>query len=132
MTTVECKVCGASLNEASTPNAPGCAPCPECGSSARLFKKDLYGELNFRGGLRGVGFTTSKSKWFAKFRSEPSFHRRLGIWVHRLMVLLKRKDSYIETVTHPETGEVLHHRSEPLSKHTGHGTPQSKAKKTDV
>ena len=132
MTIVECKNCGASLNDEPTPSSADRAPCPTCGSKLRLFKKEISASVSFRAGVRGAAYRVSKSKWFAKFRSEPSFHRRLGIWAQRLMSLNKRSDSYSETVTNPETGEVIHHCSEPLSEHKGHGSARTTKNETDV
>lgn len=122
MTKVECKNCGASLNDEPTPGSVDRTPCPTCGSKLRLFKNEISASVSFRAGLRGVGYSVSKSKWFSKFQSEPSFHRRLGIWAQKLMSLNKKSDSYSKTITNPETGEVIHNCSEPLSKHTGHGS----------
>lgn len=34
----------------------------------------------------------------------------------------RENDWYEETVTNPDTGEVVHHQAEPLSDHTGHGS----------
>ena len=132
MANVECNKCGDSLDEEATPNYVDRAPCPTCGSKLRIFKKELTGSISAQGGVRGVAFNESKSKWFAKFRSEPSFHRRLGIWVQRLMSLNKKSDSYSETVTNPENQEVIHHCSEPLSEHTGHGLARPDRKENDV
>ncbi len=82
--------------------------------------------------MRGIAYSVSKSKWFAKFLSQWSFQRRLGIWAIRLMSLNKKSDSYSETVTNPETGEVIHHCAEPLSGHRGHGSARSAKNKTDI
>lgn len=129
---LECKNCGASFGDEPTPSSADHAPCPDCGSKLRLFKKEVSGSLSFRGGVRGVAYRESKSKWFARFRSEPSFYRRLGIWVQRLMSLNKKSDSYSETVTNPQTREVIHQCSEPLSEHTGHGSARPAKKEADV
>ncbi len=40
----------------------------------------------------------------------------------------KREDKYIEKVTDPDTGEILHECVEPLSKHQGHGYAKFKKK----
>jgi len=71
--------------------------------------------------MSGVAFSTSKTKWFAKFRSIPSWWRDGGKWVHRYSHYDKRADTYSEVVTDLETGEVIHECDEPLSAHTGHG-----------
>lgn len=75
-----------------------------------------------RGGLKGVAYRISKSKWFTKFMAVPSFTHRLGIWSNRLKMEDKRSDKYLEIVTNPETGEILHRCKEPLSQHRGHGS----------
>lgn len=36
-------------------------------------------------------------------------------------VIDKYKDRYMEKVTDPETGEIIHGCEEPLSEHFGHG-----------
>ena len=79
-----------------------------------------------RGGLRGVAYWISKTKWFTKLMVEPRFTRRLGIWSHRLKVEDKRSDKYVEIVTNPETGEILHKCEEPLSQHRDHGSAKRK------
>jgi len=79
-----------------------------------------------RGGLRGVAYRISKTKWFTKFMAESSFTHRLGIWSHRSKVEDKKSDEYLEIVTNPETGEILHKCEEPLSQHRGHGSAKQK------
>jgi hypothetical protein len=54
--------------------------------------------------------------------SEPSFTHKLSIWSHRLKVENKKKDQYLEVVTIPETGEILHYDSGSLKGHQGHGS----------
>jgi len=119
METVLCKSCGASLNGLTSKEN---GPCPVCGSRLRIFQKPLAGILAMRGGLRGVAYRISKSKWFTKFMAEPSFTRRLGIWSNRLKMEDKRSDKYLETVTNSETEEILHKCEEPLSQHWNHGS----------
>jgi hypothetical protein len=123
MDTVLCRSCGASLDGSAT-HEP--APCPSCGSTLRIFQQHLSGTLTMRGGLRGVAYRISKSKWFTKFMAEPSFTHRLGIWSRRLKMEDKRSDKYLEVVTNPETGEILHKCEEPLSQHQGHGSAKQK------
>jgi hypothetical protein len=127
MGSIFCKNCGAHLDEASIPILHKRSPCPQCGSKLRLFKKHIAATLTVRGGIRGVAYSLSKTKWFAKFMSEPSFTWKLGIWSHRLKVENKRSDQYLEVVTNPENGEILHECAEPLSEHQGHGSAKSKS-----
>ncbi len=122
MVGIECKNCGVSLHEELVQKSNDRASCPTCGSKLRLSLKKFPGSLSFRSGLRRVACNVSKSKWFAKFRSEPSFHRHLGIWAKRVMFLDKRKNSYSEIVTNTENEEVIHYCSEPLREHVRHGS----------
>jgi len=62
MAEVECKNCGASLNDDPTPSAAYRAPCPACGSKFRLFKKEFSGSVFARGGVRGVAYRVSKEE----------------------------------------------------------------------
>jgi hypothetical protein len=81
-----------------------------------------------RGGVRGVAYQISKTKWFTKFMAEPSFTRRFGIWSHRLKVEDKKSDKYLEIITNPETSEILHKCEQPLSQHRGHGSAMLKSR----
>lgn len=126
MTRVLCKNCGDKLDEMPKAVAYQRTPCPRCGSRLRLFQKYLAASITPRGGLRGVAFRTSKTKWFTKFLAEPSFTHRLGLWSYRLKVENKRSNQYLEVVTNPETGEILHHCSESLTEHRGHGTAEAR------
>jgi hypothetical protein len=69
-----------------------------------------------------MAYTNSKTNWFTKFMTEPSLTRRLRTWSQRVKVEDKRSNRYLESVTNSETGEVIHHCSEPLSRHRGHGS----------
>ena len=73
-----------------------------------------------------MAYDISKSKWFAKIMAEPSFTSRLGKWSHRLKLEDKKSDKYLEIITNPETGEILHKCEEPLSQHQGHGSAKKK------
>jgi len=44
-------------------------------------------------------------------------------------IINKYNDKYLEKVTDPETGDVIHHCEEPLSKHFGHGSDKFKKEK---
>ena len=132
MPDAECKNCGAALEDDSAKAAGERIPCPECGSIARHYKKSLAATACVQAGVRGVAYSESKSKWFAKFRSELSFFRRGGVWVRRYMHLDKKADSYVETVTDPASGLTIHHCSEPLSEHTGHGSARAIPERSDA
>lgn len=125
---VRCKECEAILDEAFESERE---PCPQCGSTRRIFKVEVlveakvYDSLFFKHknpkkagrtkivaeGFSGYEFSHSRQKIIAKQR----FIDRAG-------------DVYSETVTDIETGEVIHQCEEPLSQHTNHGTAKHKLK----
>jgi hypothetical protein len=85
-----------------------------------LYKKEFLTEQHSQPSFSAVAYRQSKTKWISKFHNGPSFHVDRGIWA-RLTRTIFRKGRYTETVVDPATGEVLHHQSEPLADHTGHG-----------
>lgn len=52
------------------------------------------------------------------------FSPLFGKLMHKIRIFDRRTDpaTYFEQVTDPETGKVIHHCSELLSKHIGHGS----------
>ena len=50
-----------------------------------------------------------------------SYWRDENRWMHREMRVDKVQGRYREVVSDPETGEIIHHCEEPLSRHRGHG-----------
>ena len=49
-------------------------------------------------------------------------HRDSGKWHKKVRVIDRENDRYFEKITDRETGDVIHHCDEPLSKHFGHGS----------
>ncbi len=45
-----------------------------------------------------------------------------GKYLNKTRLIHYKQDLYRETLIDPETGKVLHHCEEPLSKHRGHGS----------
>ena len=120
-TTVVCTDCSTEISTANDTNSYR-TPCNQCGGQKRTNQALLDCSQDVRAGLRLVGYVRSKTKWFLKLMSEPSFTRSLGQWSHRSKIENKRADEYVELVTNPETGEVLYECREPLSQHRGHGS----------
>jgi hypothetical protein len=54
------------------------------------------------------------------------FHRKSGRWMKLYRLFDRVKRWYHERVTDPETGEVVHECSEPLTNHRGHGSDKTK------
>ena len=63
----------------------------------------------------------TKERPFYEAKSGAELHRKSGKWMNREMVVDRETDRYLEVVTDPETGEVVHRCEEPLSEHRGHG-----------
>jgi len=102
-------------------------PCPNCGSTARLLSKTLTEAISVRAFLHGK----KKSPEFPSKRKLPvhlqvgdQVEHKTGRWVFKKRRIDKDTSPawYFECVTDPETGEVIHESSEPLEKHTGHGS----------
>ncbi len=50
------------------------------------------------------------------------FNRKLGKFVKLERVIDRARNWYMERVTDPDTGQVLHECEEPLTDHRGHGS----------
>jgi len=50
--------------------------------------------------------------------------------MQKLRLIDREKDLYEEKVVDPQSGTVIHHSKEPLSKHTGHGSEEGNKKPT--
>jgi hypothetical protein len=121
--------CEAEFEASDSPDS-GRTPCPKCSSISRQFTKILVVQFKVQTAIRVFGFLGSKRKWFTDIRSGFSFSHKFQTWMHRLRIFDKRNDCYLERVTNPETGEVVHECSEPLSEHTGHGSAKPKTLKS--
>lgn len=124
--TMKCQDCGEVLEEPSDLPLEGRSPCPKCGSESRHFEVTIsetaivheHVGIKARHGASGKPFLESKFG--------DSFYRKTKEWVSREMTVDRENDRYKELITHPETGEVIHHCEEPLSEHRGHGSAKKK------
>lgn len=122
---VECSECGILLGELA--NDTNRLPCPECGSMKRTIHLQLSDTIDhpvvemIDMKVKKPSLTGSR-KLRLHIKSGQELSRRLGRYVNKERVLDKDNDQYLEIVTDPLTGEVLHHCDEPLSKHQGHGS----------
>lgn len=48
-------------------------------------------------------------------------------WMRKNRVIDWKNDQYRETITDPQTGEIVHHCDELLSLHRGHGSAKRRA-----
>jgi hypothetical protein len=101
-----------------------------CGSTAREFTVAVGETLDARDWLRARGYQEGVSRrkgLLFDARSFPDVVRsRGGVRAQRDMTMDKARDRYTEAVTILDTGEVIHHHEEPLSRHTGLGAAKHK------
>jgi DNA-directed RNA polymerase subunit RPC12/RpoP len=118
---VNCGACGAALNSDGRLPSGDKIPCPNCGSTVRAFHITLE-TIAVRARIK-MGFKHKDP--FGKVLTEgvggDDLFRKLGKWMQLDRFFDHINDRYRETITDPETGVIVHHCEEPLSKHRGHG-----------
>ena len=120
---VQCGDCGLDLDESA--NEPNRTPCSNCGSIRRAINICIIEEVQLK---EQVGWKvkdptfTGKGKIKIEQLVGDDLHRGSGKWYKKIRVIDRESNKYLETVTDPETGEVVHHCEESLSDHFGHGS----------
>ena len=123
---VKCGSCGVPIDEPSNTPIEERVPCPACGSKIRRIEKALTENQPFHEQLKHKAKHGGKGKPFIEGKSGDDLHKKSGKWMQREMTVNREKDQYKEVVTDPQTGEVIHHCEEPLSKHQYHGSAKKK------
>ena len=124
--TVQCGNCGRDLDE--TPSEPNRTACPNCNSFRRAITISVVDEIQIKEqiGMKVKDPTsTTRGKITIEQLCGDDLHRKSGKWYKKVRVIDRENNRYLETVTDPETGEVIHHCEEPLSDHFGHGTAKA-------
>jgi hypothetical protein len=78
----------------------------------------------------GYGFKAKRltqKKPYVEGLSRPDYSYSRGKLVHLQRLIDRDNDQYLEKITDYETGEVIHHCDEPLSRHQGHGDAKRKS-----
>ena len=125
-TDVQCGACKRPLDEPANLPAEARQPCPACGATARAFDVSITENLHFHEKL-GFKHKDSAGKKIAQGVSGDDLFRKIGKWMRLERFFDHRGDRYVETVTDPETGEIIHHCDEPLSQHRGHGRDKKRS-----
>ena len=120
--TVTCGDCGRELAEDPDGSVDSREPCFGCGSTSRHFQVSVSDTIVFRTKLGAKARHPGKRKPFHEQVVGADLHRKSGKWMHLERLIDRENDWYSETVTDPETGEVVHECHEPLSEHKGHGS----------
>lgn len=116
--TTQCAECKAELRNGSN-------LCCQCGSDEK------HHQLNIAETIDTHDLLDAKVKDHS-LRSDDKLRVHLiagddqrksdGRWMNKERLIDRNNNRYIETVTDPITGEVLHQCDEPLSDHWGHGS----------
>lgn len=126
-----CAKCGASLPTAWL-SAPGSVhPCPSCGSHTRNIHLTVHEEISFKEWVdlkHKNPNLSSRQKLRTHINIGDELSMSTGRWVKKERVIDKDSNRYFERVIDPVTGELIHYKKEPLSKHKGHGYAKSKSK----
>ena len=65
-------------------------------------------------------------KVISELRSGDDLWRIKNKWMNKSRVIDWKNNRYRDTITDPQTGEVVHHREEPLDEHQGHGSAKER------
>jgi predicted nucleic acid-binding Zn ribbon protein len=120
---VKCSDCDYEFSAAQQ-NEPERTPCPECGATSRTVAACVTEGVKIYDGLgykikdpSKTGKAKTKVEGFRKY-----VRSQLAPLVEHIREIDRVNDRYHETVRDAETGELIHSRTEPLSKHRGHGS----------
>jgi len=118
MNDATCSYCGTGGLGTEIPRIP----CPNCGATARTIHEHLH--FAAKAGLHL--FIKHKRPGYKRPLYEGgtrmSLSRARQKMVERGQVFDRERDLYVELITDPDTGEVMHHCRERLSDHLGHGS----------
>lgn len=124
MRTVTCKKCGEQLNKndvyADFPN------CYKCGSEDLDYQLSFSEKMGLHETAKGKSKVQGKKKPRTEFITGEDYSVKAKKWVEKQRYINRDDDIYYELVKDPDTGEVLHECSEPLTEHFGHGSAKLK------
>lgn len=130
---VNCSDCGERL-PSQWAHEVADLPCPACGSIRKNIHMEIIEDVGvsvhdgMKAKLKDPNQPSKKNPRVEVFAGSD-LRKSDGRWMNKERVIDKDRDYYKETVSDPETGEVIHHTEEPLSDHFGHGS--AKFKKSD-
>jgi hypothetical protein len=115
--------CGAVLPFENADRLENRTPCSSCGSTSRIFELLFQAKmtpLKTDLGLKAKS-TGQRKPWYESFGG-ADWSRTFQKFMEKTRTINRRSDHYTEVVKDPDTGEVIHHCSEPLSQHRNHGS----------
>ena len=123
---IECKNCGAVLNDTTPNELESRPPCPHCGHTERVHACFVSDTLELKEHLRMRGKHEGQKNLFIDTRVGDSFFRITQTWNYMERTIDFENNWYFERITNPVTGEVIRECSEPLTEHQGHGDAKHK------
>ncbi len=114
------------LKESSDTQPAQRLPCPKCSSISRAFEVSMHAHISIKTKAGIKGKHAGQKEPFIIEVTGDDLYRKLGKWMELSRIIDKDNDSYIEVITDPDTGQIIHQCIEPLSKHTGHGSAKHK------
>jgi len=133
---VSCAKCGTELLELPGLPAEERVPCPKCGSTNWRYSKTLSETIpvkTFLDGQKKSPGYPSRRRVRVHLQVGDQIEHETGRWVfkHRRIDKDASPAWYFERITDPVSGEALHECSEPLRKHTGHGSAKLVAERKE-
>ena len=110
-----CMDCGQELESSQS-------ICPNCESDRRKIEINYREQIEFHEQIKHKEKRKGTKKPLRESKIGDDYHSKTGKWNHREMHVDRENDDYEETITDKETGKIIHHCKEPLSKHRGHGS----------
>ncbi len=121
MKEIYCKDCGQKLSEDDK-------ICPNCSSKKKHITLTLEEKIELHDQTKGKAKKQGIKRPAQEFKVGDDLHRNSGKWRYREMYIDREKNQYKEIVKNKTTGEIIHKREEPLSKHKGYGSAKHKKK----
>ncbi len=106
--------------------------CPECSSTARKISVQITEKIKFYDSIGGKikdPSLPSRKKVRVEFFDGFEWSVAYEKYVKKSVVRDKRKNHYHEKVEDPDTGEIIHECTEPLTEHRDHGSAKFKGDK---
>lgn len=91
----------------------------------------MEGSINPRAQVRYKGRHATGKRPHREGAVGSTWSHRLRKWLRLERVVDRESDLYEEKVVKPDTGEVIHSRREPLSKHTDVGSAKRQSPNTE-
>ena len=121
-----CSACGTTFAESEATEDGTRCMCPSCGSTGRVVSAHAEDTIPFSDKVALKHKRPGYKKPILESVSGMDLHRNTGRMSNLTRVIDRLNNRYTETITDPETGEVLREVDEPLTGHTGRGSAKGR------